>query len=1252
MATVTTPTTPRRPINRAETDRRVRHPLQALRGYIRAYVMLQGAAVGLLFLALWFWIGLVLDYGSFCLFGFDWLKRLTNAAGLETARGMQIFFLVILVLGLIGVVTMKVLLRLFREFRDAALALVLERRYPRQLGDRLITAVEMADPRVAQKYGFSQTMIDQTIADAADRVERVPVREVFNWGRLYWHWALALAATLGMYLGVGAGYCAIHQVGPGDYFWEFNHVAGIWTERNVLLQDTYWPPHAYLELVRFPETKEMRVARDETRPDVGVRALRTVLIVPKSPEAPEGIRALRVAELDKLGVPGELLDVPLPIGFSHWIIDLDDLDARVPAGAVPAYWHEQTSGFIRAELADPLGTAMYGRLIPQLVPKLICWRLGLSVPAERLAAFDPARMDYQRFMAHMNDPHGRRVLSPDTIQHVEALLNWKTWTWDNLALQLKREKVSEALRRDSPKAAEALERLDAALTDVINTPSMRRTIRQLRVPGEVQVQMRGASAWYQPVRPKLIDGTHKYSFPLQSITETVDFWVCAEDYCTEKKTIKLLPPPNVARLTIDKEEPAYLYFRVPGNEKKLKGLRQHFRGVLVSTTGPTSVIDVPFGTSVTVHATINRDLKTVPDKDDKDKKKIDYVLVEPPEKQPDKNVLTPRDKLEPSDERSFSVSFQNVRQRIEFDFVFRDEDNVKGRRHIIIQPLLDNDPVVVIVNSELDHIFRREGYNPGQSASRGKDRFVVTQDAYLPIRGHVSDERGLIAVEWVYMVRELDPKSAEVGKEVDPTDPAQNPTVRRTGLLAWALQVSPHGPGLDWISPAYVTWLAKGAGLEREKRVDHGIVGMENFLARYNPRLGEDATDDELPHLRRMQPRNRARLLTLLEQQRLDLLVKQLAHEGQTESFFGELLHLTRVPEELMQVGQGVGRFLLDPGLPRAHLVWTAMPDKRLDWKAMLKKDPEKALIKTYNINEYTKVEDHAPRWALPDLAERWSFDLKRQLPSLKTRDDTQNPHELTIWVQAMDNNVEASKPGMGKNKTALVFLVVTEDELLFEINKEEQFLAKQIKDTLDELEGHKTLLEADFVRAKPALAKTEIFGAVVDGLYTTLRMRSGTVKGVLKQYDRIVLEMQANRIKEARRDKVSFQVHVPLKLLTQSDFPATETTADNLRKALNTSIESLKKLAQAKNPDAKLEIELDTELDKHWKSSQQLHLQLSQLIANLRQVLHAMEEIGGADELRNTLIRILQQQRAAEQRLWEEYRRILEDLVGGALRD
>ena len=119
---------------------------------------------------------------------------------------------VVVVLLMVVPVLAVVAARLFRDFRDDALALVLERRFPEVLGDRLITAVELANPKKAAEFGYSEVMIEQTIHDAAERVQTVPVREVFDWGRLYRYWGGVAVVTLGLYL-VAGGLFSIPFIG-------------------------------------------------------------------------------------------------------------------------------------------------------------------------------------------------------------------------------------------------------------------------------------------------------------------------------------------------------------------------------------------------------------------------------------------------------------------------------------------------------------------------------------------------------------------------------------------------------------------------------------------------------------------------------------------------------------------------------------------------------------------------------------------------------------------------------------------------------------------------------------------------------------------------------------------------------------------------------------------------------------------------------------------------------------------------------
>jgi hypothetical protein len=306
MATVDTP----KPILSRDDDQRcVTHPLQSLRGYLRTYVSLEGLAVLCKYLALWFWIGLALDFGVFKVFKVDWVQVFPFAFRAVIFGG--------LVLGLLAVVARKVLFRLFREFRDGPLALVLERRFPNELGDRLITAVELADPRKSAEYGYSQQMVDRTIHEAAERVGRLPVKEVFNWARLRRYGVRVAVLTVGLYLLVGIAYCAFARTGPGDFVQRFNNVATIWFERNVLLSDSLWPRRAYLELVNFPPSGDLRVGRDAPPPSLRVRALKWVIA---DKTASEGWRSLRWDDLTRQLI-GEDVANTLPEPWRNWTVD-------------------------------------------------------------------------------------------------------------------------------------------------------------------------------------------------------------------------------------------------------------------------------------------------------------------------------------------------------------------------------------------------------------------------------------------------------------------------------------------------------------------------------------------------------------------------------------------------------------------------------------------------------------------------------------------------------------------------------------------------------------------------------------------------------------------------------------------------------------------------------------------------------------------------------------------------------------------
>jgi hypothetical protein len=105
-----TPLTPL--LDRDESRQRLAHPLERLRRYIRIYVLLEGVAALAIYIALWFWLGMAIDYGFFKLFGVDWVQVLP--VGLRGA------VLALLVLSTMLLVVNRLVRRFFRDFRERA----------------------------------------------------------------------------------------------------------------------------------------------------------------------------------------------------------------------------------------------------------------------------------------------------------------------------------------------------------------------------------------------------------------------------------------------------------------------------------------------------------------------------------------------------------------------------------------------------------------------------------------------------------------------------------------------------------------------------------------------------------------------------------------------------------------------------------------------------------------------------------------------------------------------------------------------------------------------------------------------------------------------------------------------------------------------------------------------------------------------------------------------------------------------------
>lgn len=192
----------------------IRSVLDDLRGRIRRYVLIEGVSALLVVLCALFWLSLMLDAVHF-----EFRK-------LELPGWLRTGFAVLVAGVFVASLAAWVLSRLLRSLRARALALVLERQFP-QLGDRLITAVELtADPR-AGGTELGGAMLERTIAEAAQQARGMDLADVFNRGplRRWMTGAAVLAASVVLFGVVNA------------------QAMDRWFHAFVLLRDDYWEPY-------------------------------------------------------------------------------------------------------------------------------------------------------------------------------------------------------------------------------------------------------------------------------------------------------------------------------------------------------------------------------------------------------------------------------------------------------------------------------------------------------------------------------------------------------------------------------------------------------------------------------------------------------------------------------------------------------------------------------------------------------------------------------------------------------------------------------------------------------------------------------------------------------------------------------------------------------------------------------------------------------------------------------------------------
>ncbi|HXG12741.1 MAG TPA: hypothetical protein VNK04_23485 [Gemmataceae bacterium] len=1269
----TAPPRPRR--NLDESHRRVRHPLQRLRGYIRFYVGIEGVATLLIFVALWFWIGLLLDYESFNLFHLDWVQEvpaygralvlgglfvamalvgvaisqgvassrkpglLPEAAPAQPARplvaaalgtadsagsakkerswpdligwalvvagllllltvkvaartwlqgwpGVAIFLLLALacvlafagltavaaatlyrlvrsrgwgrtllalplvplylaawvgvgalagaglagpwltlllvLLLLLGPVLAVVLTRLFHDFRDQALALVLERRYPRELGDRLITAVELADPQQGARYGYSPAMIEQTIHDAADRVEALPVEQVFDWKRLR-HLGLVVGLlTLGIYLPLWVGHAlsAPAQGNPSG-FERFADILAIGVERNVLLQNSLWPRQAHLELVDFPGD-EIRIPQNTQPPPILVRAYKWVIADKASPH---GWRPVRWDDLKDLlgevppGVPQdwrpqdaergptvdevEMLWAQFPVrrnpeGPPHWVV----VDEQAEGGRRPLTWAELS--------AERLG----GVGVPALP--------GGWLPADPRVGLTLDDVQAQLARAEHAAP-GRPVLD-------------------------------EQQRRDLRFVMTRLERLAALgetldrLQELAAQPRMSRTLRLLTIPEQVAAHYRGADTRGDVSAGREPGNLYAVRFPV--LKESVRFHVRGADFYTPARRIVTVPPPTLTALVRDEYRPAYLYYRLPRNvgPEALRGRKQLFRNLTVSRFGSeASRFDVPAGTEVILTARTDKPLRQV-------------------EIRPREGSLRfqARPEMVYDDQGrcdTFRVRFANVRPTpdrppgrpavLDFELVFTDTDNVTSSRNVVIKPVEDAPPVADLEVTVL------------RKTPQG---YMITPRAYIPFSGKISDDRGLSQIDYAYTLAPLE-KDVEQGG--------------RSLLMLGAVGLIVGGP------PHEVLVAAAMAALAREPKADEAGKDVRRLpLASFDTQL------DERPR---------------------------------------DLLPLPEIYRRLGESREQTARRLRDEGVSA---------DLQEIIKRLGEQPPWRELLKAYEL----KPEAGGTPFDLLELPKRGDNRLR-----VADTAGGQQRYRLTVWMEALDNDLETG-PNRGRSKDTFSFVVVSEEELRLEIFKDEEDLRYKMQEVFNRLRGPGSC-EYKMGQVISDLARPDL---KLDGI-GFLIARADELKGIADKcvdetakvhlrYSAIQKELEANRVQQSKITQVADKIVKPLEEVLKVEFPRAITALEDLSKRMTAAQEEF-----AKKPDLP-PAEIERLLAQSRKDAADTRQRLQELADKIQLILNEMEQIISFDEVLKRAIKILDgvvSQEVAFKR-WEDWlkKKLLEDLL------
>jgi hypothetical protein len=246
-----------------------------------------------------------------------------------------------------------------------------------------------------------------------------------------------------------------------------------------------------------------------------------------------------------------------------------------------------------------------------------------------------------------------------------------------------------------------------------------------------------------------------------------------------------------------------------------------------------------------------------------------------------------------------------------------------------------------------------------------------------------------------------------------------------------------------------------------------------------------------------------------------------------------------------------------------------------------LDRPPQEALLKEYTLD--------------PDFE---AFAVEPL--GLKVTDDraVQPHYRLQIGVAATDNNVETG-PRTGQSKETFTFIVVSENELLAEIAKEEEGLHVKLEEAVNRLRDGKIRLDK-IAQELPELKPDELSPAArrAEEIQEGLTRSWDATREVLTDYQRILKELKANRVQAAMVSKVNDKICEPLEGALNLEFVQADEALRDAQKKLDAKTADLPAVQLARQ-------------------------QMDRLINRLNVVLEAMADVTTINKIIEMLVRI-----------------------------